>query len=53
MPRTILWLMAAGVTLTTPDGDSQELAVPGPGQPLVVPGLAEIRLGRSQTRDDG
>ena len=42
----------AGVTLTTPDGESQELAVPAPGQPLVVPGLAEINLGRSQTRDD-
>ena len=42
----------ARVTLTTPDGESQELTVPAPGQPLVVPGLAEISLGRSQTRDD-
>jgi hypothetical protein len=42
----------ASASLTTPDGQSQQLAVPTPGQPLVVPGLAEITVGRSQTRQD-
>jgi hypothetical protein len=40
----------ASATLTTPDGQSQQLAVPTPGQPLVVPGLAEVAIGNSDTR---
>ncbi|GAB3247228.1 choice-of-anchor P family protein [Nocardioides dilutus] len=43
----------ASLTFTPTDGSPQELALPTPGSPIIIPGLVEIRSGSEKTRVDG
>lgn len=45
----------AGISFTPPGGDPQTFPIPSPGQPLEIPGLAVITLGRTiekETREN-
>jgi hypothetical protein len=45
----------AGITFTPPVGEPQTLPIPSPGQPLEIPGLAVLTLGRTiekETREN-
>ena len=43
----------ASITYTPTDGAPQVLAVPTPGQPIIIPGLLEIRIGSEKRFADG
>lgn len=43
----------ASLTYTPTNGSPQELPIPTPGSPIVIPGVVEIRAGSEQTRVDG
>ena len=43
----------ASITFTPTNGTPQSLAIPTPGQPIVIPGLLEIRIGSEKRVADG
>jgi hypothetical protein len=42
-----------GITFTPPGGSAQSFPAPAPGQPVDIPGLARIYLGKTVTQHDG